>query len=115
MRVPFFDDDENMDIQSHRYLLYLGDSIQPDVSYAVLQLTRHIARLGEARLKEAKRVLFRYLKGTIDLVLHYTKEGGKSLQWYVDASNDGDEGDRCSTPRCAVTVMGLAMHCVRQV
>lgn len=60
----------------------------PDMSYAVLTLTRqmarrHMARSGEVHLKAAKQI-FWYLKGTMGLGLCYTKGGAKNLQCYVD-------------------------------
>ena len=54
------------------------------------------ARPSEAHLTAVKRI-FRYLKGTTDLVLKYEKKEGAILTGYSDADWAGDVDDRHST------------------
>lgn len=87
---------------------------QTYLSYAVFQLTRHMARSGEAHLKGAKR-LFRYSKGTMGLGLSLIKGGGNKSLCKADTSFGVNEGDRRSTAGCVATIMGATVHQVSLV
>ena len=63
-------------------LLYLATATHPDISFAVGQLSRHVASPTTEHLAAAKRVL-RYLKGTSTLALTYGTATG--LTGYSDA------------------------------
>lgn len=65
-------------------LLYLAGATRPDISYAVIVLSRHQISPTESDWLMVKRV-FRYLKGTRTLGLRYTGERN-DLQAYSDAS-----------------------------
>jgi hypothetical protein len=69
-------DNEKKDIETVPYkqlvgsLLYIARMMCPDISFAVLLLSRFMANPGWAHWEAAKRVL-KYLKGTIDTQLTY--------------------------------------------
>jgi len=54
------------------------------ISFATSVLARHSQRPGVRHWNGVKH-LFRYLRGTEDLGLHYTKEGASEIIGYADA------------------------------
>nr|GEU52461.1 retrovirus-related Pol polyprotein from transposon TNT 1-94 [Tanacetum cinerariifolium] len=56
-----------------------------------------LAKLTEKHLNAVKRI-FRYLKGTINMGLWYSKDTDMSLTVYADADHAGCQDTRCSTP-----------------
>jgi len=68
---------------------------RPDISFTVNQLCQFLHCPKTAHLSAAKRVL-RYLKGTPDFGLLFTK-GSLSLHAYCDSDWAGDPSDRRST------------------
>jgi hypothetical protein len=66
-----------------------------DIAYSVNQLCQHMHTPTFVHWTAAKRVL-RYLKGTIDSCLHYTK-GSFTLNGYCKFNWTGNPDDRCST------------------
>nr|GEU31510.1 uncharacterized mitochondrial protein AtMg00810-like [Tanacetum cinerariifolium] len=64
-------------------LMYLTSS-RPDLVQAVCYCARYQARLTEKHLKEVK-IIFRYLRGTIDVGLWYPKDSGFELTAFLDA------------------------------
>nr|GEW14504.1 hypothetical protein [Tanacetum cinerariifolium] len=76
-------------------LMYLTSS-RPDIVLAVLYYARHQARPTEKHLKEVKRI-FRYLRGTIDIGLWYSKDFGFELTAFSDADHAGCIHTRKST------------------
>ncbi|XP_019888500.1 uncharacterized protein LOC109611240 [Ooceraea biroi] len=64
-------------------LMYLAQGTRPDIAHAVSSLSQWNTSFKKIHWTCAKRVL-RYLKGTINHGLHYTKSG-KNLIGYTDA------------------------------
>jgi len=63
--------------------MYLAQGTHPDIAYAVSALSQYNTCYSKAHWTCAKRML-RYLKGSIDYGLNYTKSG-RNLVGYVDA------------------------------
>ncbi|GJZ72847.1 hypothetical protein Tco_0636993, partial [Tanacetum coccineum] len=76
-------------------LMYLTSS-RPDLIYAVCLCARYQAKPTEKHLNAVKRI-FRYLKGTINMGLWYSKDTGMSLTAYADADHAGCQDTRRST------------------
>ncbi|GJX75393.1 hypothetical protein Tco_0313988 [Tanacetum coccineum] len=68
-------------------LMYLTSS-RPDLIYAVCLCARYQAKPIKKHLNAVKRI-FRYLKGTINMGLWYSKDTGMSLTPYSDADHAG--------------------------
>ncbi|GKD17786.1 hypothetical protein Tco_1206944 [Tanacetum coccineum] len=68
-------------------LMYLISS-RPDIVQAVCYCARYQARPTEKHLKEVK-MIFRYLRGTINMGLWYPKDSGFELTAYSDADHVG--------------------------
>ncbi|GJT79206.1 retrovirus-related pol polyprotein from transposon TNT 1-94 [Tanacetum coccineum] len=82
-----------------RSLMYLTSS-RPDLIYVVCLCSRYQAKPTEKHLNAVKRI-FRYLKGTINMGLWYSKDTGMSLTAYADTDNAGCQDTRRSTSRSA--------------
>ncbi|GJT43151.1 retrovirus-related pol polyprotein from transposon TNT 1-94 [Tanacetum coccineum] len=80
-------------------LMYLTSS-RLDLIYAVCLCARYQAKPTEKHLNTVKWI-FRYLKGTINMGLWYSKDVGMSLTAYVDADHAGCQDARRSTSRSA--------------
>ncbi|XP_073525528.1 uncharacterized protein [Phyllobates terribilis] len=76
-------------------LMYLTAS-RPDIVFAVSVCARSQSDPRASHLSHVKRI-FRYLKGSDDLCLWYSKGGGLSLVGYTDADYAGYLADRKST------------------
>ncbi|GKB67713.1 putative ribonuclease H-like domain-containing protein [Tanacetum coccineum] len=63
-------------------LMYLTSS-RPDVVHVTCLCTRFQAQPTEKHLKEVKRI-FRYLRGTVNMGLFYTKDSGFELTRFLD-------------------------------
>ncbi|GJV56434.1 retrovirus-related pol polyprotein from transposon TNT 1-94 [Tanacetum coccineum] len=68
-------------------LMYLT-SCRPDLIYAVCLCARYQEKHTQKHLNMVKRI-FRYLKGTINMGLWYSKDTGMSMTAYVDANHAG--------------------------
>ncbi|GJV55328.1 retrovirus-related pol polyprotein from transposon TNT 1-94 [Tanacetum coccineum] len=77
-----------------RSLMYLTSS-RPDLIYAVCLCARYQAKPTENHLNAVKRI-FRYLKGTINMGLWYSKDTDMSLTAYADADHAGCQDTRRS-------------------
>ncbi|GJU43829.1 hypothetical protein Tco_1201095 [Tanacetum coccineum] len=64
-------------------LMYLTSS-RPDIVHATCLCARYQAKPTEKHLKEVKRI-FRYLRGTVNMGLWYTKDSGFKLTGFSDA------------------------------
>ncbi|GJU09700.1 retrovirus-related pol polyprotein from transposon TNT 1-94 [Tanacetum coccineum] len=76
-------------------LMYLTSS-RPDLIYAVCLCARYQAKPTEKHLNAVKRI-FRYLKGTINMGIWYSKDTDMSLTAYADADYAGCQDTRRST------------------
>ncbi|GJY85378.1 retrovirus-related pol polyprotein from transposon TNT 1-94 [Tanacetum coccineum] len=76
-------------------LMYLTAS-RPDLNYLVCLCARYQAKPTEKHLNAVKRI-FRYLKGTINMGLWYSKDTGMSMTAYADADHAGCQDTRPST------------------
>ncbi|GJZ57117.1 retrovirus-related pol polyprotein from transposon TNT 1-94, partial [Tanacetum coccineum] len=76
-------------------LMYLTSS-RPDLIYAVCLCARYHEKPSEKHLNTVKRI-FRYLKGTINIGLWYSKDTGMSLTAYPDADHAWCQDTRRST------------------
>ncbi|GJZ05471.1 retrovirus-related pol polyprotein from transposon TNT 1-94 [Tanacetum coccineum] len=76
-------------------LMYLTSS-RPDLIFAVCMCARYQAKPTEKHLHPVKRI-FRYLKGTIDMGMWYSKYSCITLTTYADADHAGCQDTRQST------------------
>ncbi|GJU52109.1 retrovirus-related pol polyprotein from transposon TNT 1-94 [Tanacetum coccineum] len=76
-------------------LMYLIAS-RPDLVFAVCMCARYQAQPTEKHLHVVKRI-FRYLKGTIDMGLWYSRDSSNTLTAYVAADHAGGQDTRQST------------------
>ncbi|KAJ9539102.1 hypothetical protein OSB04_031835 [Centaurea solstitialis] len=76
-------------------LLYLTAS-RPDIMYSTCLCARYQAEPKESHLTAVKRI-FRYLKGTLNMGLWYSKDSGFDLTAYSDSDFAGCKIDRKST------------------
>ncbi|GJW97758.1 retrovirus-related pol polyprotein from transposon TNT 1-94 [Tanacetum coccineum] len=76
-------------------LMYLTAS-GPDLNYAVCFCAQYQAKPTEKHLQAVKRI-FRYLNGTINMGLWYSKDTDMSLTAYTDADHAGCQDTRRST------------------
>ena len=77
-------------------LLYLTNS-RPDLSYVMSVFSRFMQEPHELHWKETKRTLH-YLKGTIELGIHYFAGAQLYLISFTDPDLAGDNIDRKYTP-----------------
>ncbi|GJY86576.1 retrovirus-related pol polyprotein from transposon TNT 1-94 [Tanacetum coccineum] len=76
-------------------LMYLTSS-RPDLVFVVCMCARYQAKPTEKHLNAVKRI-FRYLKGTIDMGLWYSKDSCITLTAYADADHARCQDTRQST------------------
>ncbi|GKC74266.1 retrovirus-related pol polyprotein from transposon TNT 1-94 [Tanacetum coccineum] len=80
-------------------LMYLTSG-RPDLNHDVYLCARYQAKPTEKHLQAVKWI-FRYLKGTINMGLWYSKDTDMSLTAYADADHAGCQDTRRSTSRSA--------------
>ncbi|GKE23242.1 hypothetical protein Tco_1434754 [Tanacetum coccineum] len=76
-------------------LMYLTAN-RPDLVFAVCMCARYQSKPAKKHLEAVKRV-FRYLQGTINMGLWYTKDTAMALTAYADADHAGCQDTRRST------------------
>ncbi|GJT91153.1 retrovirus-related pol polyprotein from transposon TNT 1-94 [Tanacetum coccineum] len=76
-------------------LMYLTSS-RPNLVYVVFMCARYQARPTEKRLHAVKRI-FRYLRGTVNQGLWYSKDSAIALTAFADADHAGCQDTRRST------------------
>ncbi|GJW13838.1 retrovirus-related pol polyprotein from transposon TNT 1-94 [Tanacetum coccineum] len=84
-------------------LVYLTSS-RPDIIHATCLCARYQAKLTEKHLKEVKRI-FRYLWGTVNMGLWYTKDSGFELTGFSDANYAGCK-DTFKSTSCGTQFLG---------
>lgn len=87
--------------------MYLATCTRPDIAYAVSHLSQFNTCFNREHWTAAKHVL-RYLKGTSDLALTYTKDE-KSIEGFVDADWANCSIDRKSYTGFAFTLSGCSI------
>jgi hypothetical protein len=73
-------------------LQYVSMTTRPDITHAVSQLSRHLNNFDETHWRAAKKVL-RYLKGTKDIGIHYSKDGESLPSTYCQYRYNGPSAD----------------------
>ncbi len=78
-------------------LLYLAQCTRPDIAFSVNDVSRFNAKYGIAHWRAVKRI-FRYLRGTSDLKLHYTRSKIHEIKGFSDAdwASDVDKRRSCT-------------------
>jgi hypothetical protein len=105
-------------VDSSRYqsmvgsLLHLARATRPDIAHAVGSVSKFNSEPTEAHLTAVKRI-FRYLKGTISLSLHY-KTTEEMMFGYSDADWANDLDDRRSTSGNVFIMSGGAVSWLSQ-
>jgi Reverse transcriptase (RNA-dependent DNA polymerase) len=94
-----YDEGEEVDANLYRSLIrslrYLTCT-RPDIMFVVGVASRYMERPMTSHWKAAKRIL-RYVRGTVDLGLHYSKTNSFKLVGYSDSDWCGDIDDTKST------------------
>ena len=86
-------------------LLYLSTITRPDICYAVNYLSRYMDKYTKHHWVAAKRI-FKYLKGTKNYGLRYSKNNNKELECFVDADYAGCQEKRKSTTGYVILFAG---------
>ena len=89
---PFRSREDNEEILSSKVpylsaigaLMYLANCTHPDIAFAVNLLERYSSEPTKRHWKEIKHI-FRYLRGTTDLGLFYSKSSKSPLIGFADA------------------------------
>ena len=90
-------------------LLYLSTRTRPDITFAVNNVARFCSQPTQEHWIAVKRI-FRYLRGTTNLGLHYTKHSQSGeLVGYSDADWDNDCNDSKSVTGYLFQVGGTAV------
>ena len=77
-------------------LLYAAQATRPDIAFAVNLVSQFSINPGRQHWEAVKRIM-RYLRGTLDAKLMYTRGGDSQLTGYTDADWGGDPDTRKST------------------
>jgi hypothetical protein len=88
-------------------LMYAMICTRPDLSYAVSMVSRYMANPGKEHWK-AVQWIFRYLKGSADLCLHFGRNSTGVLG-YVDSDHAKDIDNRRSVTGYVFTLDGCAI------
>lgn len=89
-------------------LLYLGHVSRPDICFPACNLNTYSNDFSSMHVKAVKRVL-RYLQGSKNLKLEFTKEGNPQVIGYCDADWGSDERDRKSIGGYVFVLQGAAI------
>lgn len=76
-------------------LLFLAQISRPDIAYAVHSVSRFNNNPNQIHWTAVKRIM-RYLKGTLQFKLEYSKDGNNEIVGFSDADWANDEQDRHS-------------------
>ena len=106
------DDEQSVDQQLYQSaigsFLYLSGGTRPDITFSVNNLAKFSAKPSKQHWTAIKRVM-RYLKGTINFGILYTKQESKDFVAYSDAVWAGDLDDHKSTSGYLFKINGGAM------
>ena len=110
--VKATDDDDSIDQKKYQSaigsLMCLSVSSRPDISYAVSSLAQLSSHPTKEHWTALKRLL-RYLKGTPNHGILYTKDGANTCTGYMDTDWGGDVNDRKSTSEYLFLLSGGAV------
>lgn len=87
---------------------FLSTKTRPDIAYAVANVAKFTSHPTKQHWIALKRIL-RYLRGTANLGLRYTKDSENKLTGYSDADWAGDLTDRHSTSGYVFEMGGAAI------
>ena len=111
LKLSKYEGGKEVDANQYRSLIgslrYLTNT-RPDIAYSVGIVSRYMERPRESHLKAAKRIL-RYVQGTKEVGLLYSKTNEFKLKGYSDSNWCGDIDDRKSTGG-SVFFMGKQLH-----
>ena len=103
------EDEEAVEQQQYQSLIgslmYLSVCTRPDIAYVVSTLARFSSKPNKSHWTAAKRVP-RYLKGTADYGISFTKSESAECIGYSDADWAGDREDRRSTSSYLFQIAG---------
>ena len=94
-------------------LLYLSVCTRPDISYAVGALTRHLQQ-PTVQAWEAAKSIVRYLAGTVDLGITYSRSADPSPVVYSDSDYASEETRRSTSGVCVIESGGAVAWNSRQ-
>ncbi|GBL90669.1 Retrovirus-related Pol polyprotein from transposon TNT 1-94 [Araneus ventricosus] len=89
-------------------LLYAAQATRPDIGYAVNLLCQFCSNPSGTHWTAVKRIM-RYLRGTAETTLNYSRNNGDAVIDYCDSNYGGDIADRRSTTRYVFTIGGGAV------
>lgn len=89
-------------------LMYAAYATRPDIAFAVNTVSKFSNNPGRRHWEAVKRII-RYLKGTMDHRLQFSKQSNPDLTGYSDADWGGDAEERKSTTGYVFTKMGGAI------
>ena len=106
------EDEECVDQQRYQSavgsLLYLSSSTRPDITYAVSTVVKYCANPTKQHWIVVKRI-FRYLKGTLNHGLLYSRNESNDCVGFSDSDWGGDLDDRKSTSGYMFQLGGTAI------
>ena len=76
-------------------LLYLSSATRPDITFAVNHVTKFSEKPTKEQWSGVKRI-FRYLKGTVNYGLQYSRDAREERVGFSDADWAGDTNNRKS-------------------
>lgn len=89
-------------------IMFTAQVCRPDVSFAVNMVSRFSKNPGRVHWAAVKRIL-RYLKGTANMKLEYSKDGNSDILGYCDADWASDLDERKSTTGYVFNLQGGAI------
>lgn len=96
-------------------LIHLANCTRPDISFAVNDASRFNARHSNEHWQAVKRI-FRYLRGTIEYRLQYTKGGSGKVHAFCDSdfASEPDKRRSCSAHVIKKANAAITWHSHRQ-
>src|SRR5690606_38963756 len=89
-------------------LTYLAVISRSDIAFSVAKLSQNNANPSTQNLEDVNKI-FRYLKGTSNFKITYTKSKHPKLEGYSDSDWAGDQEERKSTSGYLFKLAGAAI------
>lgn len=89
-------------------LLYLSTKTRPDIAYAISKAARYCSKPTKEHWSVVKRII-RYIKGTLNYGLLYTKSESAVCVGYSDSDWAGEQSDRKSTSGFSFQLSGASI------